>query len=40
VQLIVAEGYNHFEVPETFGNPHSLLGRAALQQMNLTPGQA
>ena len=36
VQLIVAEGYNHFELPETFGNPYGLLGRAALEQMKLT----
>jgi arylformamidase len=40
VQLIVAEGYNHFELPETFGNPCGLVGRAALEQMNLAPGQA
>jgi arylformamidase len=40
VQLIVAEGYNHFELPETFGNPGGLVGRAALKQMNLAPGQA
>ena len=39
VQLIVAEGYNHFELPETFGNPYGLLGRAALEQMKLTAGQ-
>jgi len=39
VQFIVAEGYNHFELPETFGNPYGLLGRAALEQMQLTPGQ-
>jgi arylformamidase len=39
VQLIVAEGYNHFELPETFGNPYSLLGRAALEQMKLMAGQ-
>jgi len=38
VQLIVAEGYNHFELPETFGNPHGLLGRAGLEQMRLTTG--
>jgi len=36
VQLIVGEGYNHFEFPETFGNPYGLLGRAALEQMGLT----
>jgi arylformamidase len=39
VQLIVAEGYNHFELPETFGNPYGLLGRAALEQMKLTTGR-
>jgi arylformamidase len=39
VQLIVGEGYNHFEFPETLGNPFGLLGRAALEQMRLTPGQ-
>src|SRR3990172_2847024 len=37
VQLIVGEGYNHFETAETFGNPYGLLGRAALEQMKLTP---
>jgi arylformamidase len=36
VQLIVGEGYNHFESPETFGNPYGLMGRAALEQMKLT----
>jgi arylformamidase len=40
VRLIVAEGYNHFELPETFGNPYGLMGRAALEQMKLTPTQA
>jgi arylformamidase len=40
VELIVGEGYNHFEMPETFGNPHGLLGRAALEQMKLLPTQA
>jgi arylformamidase len=39
VQLIVGEGYNHFEMPETFGNPYGLLGRAALDQMKLMPPQ-
>jgi arylformamidase len=39
VQLIVGEGYNHFEMPETFGNPHGLLGRAALEQMKLLSSQ-
>jgi arylformamidase len=39
VQLIVGDGYNHFELPETFGNPYGLMGRAALEQMGLGPGQ-
>jgi len=38
VELIVAEGYNHFELSETFGNPYGLLGRAALEQMKRGPG--
>ena len=33
VKLVVGEGYNHFEMRETLGNPYGLLGRAALQQM-------
>ena len=35
VQLLVAEGYNHFEVIETLGNPYGPLGRAVLEQMQL-----
>jgi arylformamidase len=35
VDLLVARGYNHFEAPETFANPHGLLGRAVLAQMGL-----
>jgi len=35
VDLLVARGYNHFEAPETLGNPYGLLGRAALAQMGL-----
>jgi arylformamidase len=35
VTLLVGEGYNHFEIQETLGNPYGLLGRAALAQMNL-----
>ncbi len=34
-QLLVAEGYNHFEIPETLANPYGLLGRAVLEQMKL-----
>jgi arylformamidase len=36
VQLIVGDGYNHFEMPELFANPYGLLGRAVLAQMNLS----
>ena len=35
VELLVGEGYNHFEMAETLGNPYGLLGRAALEQMGL-----
>jgi arylformamidase len=35
VQLLVADGYNHFEIIETLGNSHGLLGRAVLEQMGL-----
>ena len=37
VERLVGEGYNHFEMPETFANPYGLLGRAALEQMKLAP---
>jgi arylformamidase len=37
VEVSVMEGYNHFEVMESFGNPFSLFGRAALEQMKLAP---
>ena len=39
--LLVGEGYNHFEIQETLGNPYGVLGRAALAQMNLSnaPGR-
>jgi arylformamidase len=33
VQLIAADGYNHFEVMETLANPFQFAGRAALEQM-------
>ena len=36
VQLLVAKGYNHFEILETLANPYGLLGRATLAQMNLS----
>jgi arylformamidase len=35
VTLIVGEGYNHFEIPETMANPYGLLGRAVLELMGL-----
>jgi arylformamidase len=35
VTLLVGEGYNHFELHETLGNPYGLLGRAVLEQMKL-----
>ena len=37
VELLVGEGYNHFEICETLANPYGLLGRAALAQMKLAP---
>jgi arylformamidase len=38
IQFIVGEGFNHFEMQETLGNPYGIAGRAALEQMQLTPG--
>jgi len=38
VELIVGEGYNHFEIPETMANPYGLLGRAVLELMGLKKG--
>jgi arylformamidase len=35
MQLVVAQGYNHFEVMETLANPFQFAGRAALEQMKL-----
>jgi arylformamidase len=35
VELVVADGYNHFEVAETLANPFQFAGRAALEQMRL-----
>jgi arylformamidase len=35
-RLLVGEHYNHFELPETLGNPYGLVGRAALELMGLT----
>jgi arylformamidase len=36
VTLLVAEGYNHFEIAEAIANPLSQLGAAMLDQMKLT----
>ena len=35
VTFLIGQGYNHFEMFETLGNPYGLLGRAILQQMKL-----
>ena len=35
VELVIAEGYNHFELTETLGNPYGPIGREVLRQMNL-----
>jgi arylformamidase len=35
VELLVGEGYNHFEMFETLANPYGVLGRAVLEQMQL-----
>jgi arylformamidase len=40
VQLLAGEGYNHFEIIETLGTPYGLLGRAVLEQMKLSEGDA
>src|SRR4051812_17811888 len=34
-EIIRAEGYNHFELAETLGNPYGPLGRALLAQMKI-----
>jgi arylformamidase len=35
VELVVGDGYNHFEMFETLANPYGVLGRAVLRQMGL-----
>ena len=40
VELIVGEGFNHFEMQETIGNPYGIGGRAALKMMGLSPNLA
>jgi arylformamidase len=36
VELIFADGYNHFELAETLANPYGHVGRAVLKQIGLT----
>ncbi len=38
VEFLVGEGFNHFEMQETMGNPFGLGGRAALEMMGLKIG--
>ena len=40
VEFFVGEGFNHFEMQETMGNPFGLGGRAALEMMKLGIGKA
>jgi arylformamidase len=35
VELLVGEGYNHFEMLETLNNPYGLLGRSVFEQIGL-----
>ena len=34
-RLVVGQGHNHFELPETLASPYGLLGRAVLEQLKL-----
>ena len=36
VQLVTGDGYNHFEICETLGNPYGIVGRAALGQLRFS----
>jgi arylformamidase len=36
VELIYADGYNHFEIQETLASPYGAMGRAVLEQMGLS----
>ncbi len=40
VTFLVGQGYNHFEMFETLGNPYGLLGRAMLELMKLGPARS
>ena len=35
VRLVVGSGHNHFEMVESLRNPYGIMGRAALEMMNL-----
>jgi len=35
VELICAEGYNHFEIAETLANPYGCVGRSVLRQLGI-----
>jgi arylformamidase len=35
VEIIYAEGHNHFEIAETLANPYGHVGRAVLKQLGL-----
>ena len=39
VELIVGDGFNHFEMQETFANPYGIAGRATLKMMQLKVGE-
>jgi len=39
-ELVVAEGYNHFEILETINNPFGVLGRAALKMLGREIGMS
>ena len=38
VELLVADGDSHFEIPGTLANPYGVLGRAVRAQMKLSQG--
>lgn len=38
VELLAADGFNHFEIRSTFANPFGVIGHAAFEQMGLNAG--
>ena len=40
VELIFAEGYNHFEIAETLASPYGFVGRAVLKHLNIAKARA